>query len=77
MVYNIEIAQTFEAENSIKQELFYKSMLTSFNQAIQYVKINGILNEFQNRIITISEKTIAQKWFNKSEFENSIDRLEY
>jgi hypothetical protein len=77
MLYSIEIAQTFEAEYSIKQELFYKSMFTSFNQAIKFVKANGILSEFKERIISISTNTASQKWFNKSEFENSIERLEY
>jgi hypothetical protein len=50
MLYNIEIAQAFSAENTIKQELFYKSMLNSFEQAIVYMIGNGILNEFKIRI---------------------------
>jgi hypothetical protein len=36
MLYNIEIAQAFSSEKIIKQELFYKSMLTSFQQAISF-----------------------------------------
>jgi hypothetical protein len=61
MLYNIEIAQAF-SENTIKQELFYKSMLNSFEQAIVYMIGNGILNEFKIRIDAIHQETIVQNW---------------
>jgi hypothetical protein len=61
MLYNIEIAQAFSAENTIKQE-FYKSMLNSFEQAIVYMIGNGILNEFKIRIDAIHQETIVQNW---------------
>lgn len=47
MLYNIEIAQTFSAEKTIKQEMFFKSMLTSFQQAVSFLMEHGILSEFQ------------------------------
>jgi hypothetical protein len=56
MLYNIEIAQAFSAENTIKQELFYKSMLNSFEQAIVYMIGNGILNEFKIRLMLFIRK---------------------
>jgi hypothetical protein len=62
VLYNIEIAQAFSAENTIKQELFYKSMLNSFEQAIVYMIGNGILNEFKIRIDAIHQETIVQNW---------------
>ena len=68
MLYNIEIAQTFSAENSIKQEAFYKSMLNSFDQAVQFLIKNGILSEFRSRLNAIFQETIEQKWKNKKEF---------
>ena len=37
MLYNIEIAQTFSAEHPVKQELFYKSMFNSFDQAVVFL----------------------------------------
>jgi C4-dicarboxylate transporter len=77
MLYSIEIAQTFSAERVVKQELFYKSMFNSFEQAVIFMIANGILNEFKPRIIAINEETIRQNWYNKQEFDAIIERLEY
>lgn len=77
MLYNIEIAQAFSSENTIKQELFYKSMFNSFEQALTFLISNGILAEFKKRIIAIHDETVAQKWKNKSEFQAIIERLDY
>ncbi|HJS00925.1 MAG TPA: DUF6155 family protein [Flavobacterium sp.] len=68
MLYTIEIAQTFSAENSIKQEAFYKSMHNSFDQVVQFSVANGILGEFKARINAIYDEIIKQKWKNKSDF---------
>jgi hypothetical protein len=76
MLYNIEIAQTFSAEQPVKQELFYKSMFNSFDQAVVFLISNGILNEFKSRIHSIHNETIVQKWFNEPEFNAVIERLE-
>ena len=77
MLYAIEIAQTFSAERTVKQELFYKSMFNSFEQAVIFMIANGILNEFKSRIVSISNETIKQDWFNKQEFEAIVERFEY
>lgn len=77
MLYAIEIAQTFSAERPVKQELFYKSMLNSFEQAIKFMIAKGVLAEFKSRIIAISEETRQQKWYNKEEFNAIIERFEY
>ena len=53
MLYNIEIAQTFSSEHVIKQDLFFKSMFNSFEQAVTFLIANGILNDFKPRIISI------------------------
>ncbi|MDW8848749.1 DUF6155 family protein [Flavobacterium sp. MMLR14_040] len=76
MLYNIEIAQTFSSNNFIKQELFYKSMFNSFEQALNFVISNGILNEFNTRIIAIQQQTIQQKWKNKNDFEIILDKID-
>jgi hypothetical protein len=77
MLYNIEIAQTFASENTIKHELFYKSMFNSFEQAVIYLIANGILAEFKPRIIEIHNQTISQKWSNEPEFNAVLERFEY
>ncbi len=77
MLYNIEIAQTFSSEKTIKQELFFKSMLTSFQQAISFLMEHGILNEFQSRVVAIKDETIQQNWANQYEFNAIVERFEY
>ncbi len=77
MLYSIEIAQTFSAERVVKQELFFKSMFNSFEQAVIFMIANGILNEFKPRIIAINDETMRQNWYNKQEFDAIIERFEY
>lgn len=77
MLYSIEIAQTYAAEKIVKQELFYKSMLNSFEQAISFMIENGILYEFQNRVIAIKNETVAQDWINFFEFNAIVERFDY
>lgn len=77
MLYNIEIAQTFSSENTIKNDLFFKSMFNSFEQAVIFLIANGILNDFKPRIIAIHNQTIVQKWYNEPEFNAIMERFEY
>ncbi|TBX66976.1 hypothetical protein EZL74_09960 [Flavobacterium silvisoli] len=77
MLYNIEIAQAFSAEKIIKSELFFKSMLTSYHQAVSFLIENGILNEFKNRMMGIKEEAVNQDWFNAHQFEAIVERFEY
>jgi hypothetical protein len=76
MLYNIEIAQTFASKNIIKQELFYKSMFNSFEQALKFIISNGIISEFKNRLIAICDEALNQKWKNNADFKSSIEILE-
>lgn len=77
MLYNIEIAQAFSAEHIIKQELFFKSMLNSYEQAVVFLIANGILADFKERIVAIHRETILQRWKNEPEFNAILDRFEY
>ncbi|MRX40007.1 hypothetical protein GJU43_12035 [Flavobacterium sp. LC2016-23] len=76
MLFNLEIAQTFSAQNFIKQELFYKSMFNSFEQAVNFTISNGILNEFKPRIIAVEQETMQQKWKNRHDFETILDKID-
>jgi hypothetical protein len=76
MLYNVEIAQTFSAENLVKQELFYKSMFNSFEQALKFIISNGIINEFKHRLIAICDEASDQKWMNIADFKTTIELLE-
>lgn len=77
MLYAIEIAQTYTQEKPIKQELFYKSMLNSFESAISYMIEKGILNDFKSRVEGIKEQTILLKWINNYEFNAIVERFDY
>ena len=77
MLYNIEIAQAYSSENPIKQELFFKSMFNSFEQAVEFIISNCIYAEFKTRIGSIFQKTVDQKWINQYEFERIISRFEF
>ncbi len=76
MLYNIEIAQTFSSGNFVKQELFYKSIFNSFEQAVNFIISNGILSEFKTRILEIQQQTIQQKWKNMYDFEAILDKID-
>ena len=77
MLYNIEIAQTYTAEKIIKSDLFYKSMLNSFEQSIGYMIEKGNLYEFKTRVEKIKNQAIKQHWVNRFEFEAILERFEY
>lgn len=77
MLYNLEIAQSLSAEKVIKQELFFKSMLNSFQQAVSFMIEKGILIEFQDRVVAIKENAVTQDWINKYEFNAIVERFEY
>ncbi len=77
MLYNLEIAQTFTSEKAVTSETFYKSMLLSFNQLISYLIENGILSEFQNRVVGIKNESVAQNWQNAYEFNAIVERFDY
>lgn len=76
MLYNIEIAQTYSSQNFVKQELFYKSIFNSFEQAVNFSISNGILSDFRERIIAIEQETIQQKWKNKYDFKAILDKID-
>ncbi|WP_321297923.1 DUF6155 family protein [Marinifilum fragile] len=68
MLYNIEVAQTYTSEQFIKQESFYKSMLKSFQEAVKYIRDNGLDNEFKARLNKIVDESIDQNWMNSKGF---------
>lgn len=76
MLYNIEIAQAFASENFIKQDLFYKSMHNSFEQALKFIISNGIINEFKPRLLAIYQEVLNQKWRNHYDFQTNMELIE-
>lgn len=77
MCYHIEIAQAFSAEHIVKQELFFKSMLYSFEQTVRFLIANGILEDFKARITAISLQSSTQRWKNRQGFTTIVENFEY
>lgn len=73
MLYNIEVAQTYTQGNPPQNDVFYRSILKSFKELIQYATYHHLLDEFGERIervVTISEQ---QSWPNASLFDEAAD----
>ena len=75
MIYNLEIAQSFEETRKV-QEAFYKSMLNSFREALQYIAFNGILEDFKARILVVYETTQQRDWPFKEEYSRALDLID-
>lgn len=75
MFYNVEIAQAYAADKDNITEAFQKSMLNSFEQAVQYIVENGILEDFKSRIKKITLYTHEQNWPNSYKFVAIADRV--
>jgi hypothetical protein len=76
MLFNIETAQKFSAKRELKYASFYKSMLNSYKQVVDYVVANGMAPNFKERIATINNEAHRQHWENRKEFERIWDNFE-
>lgn len=80
MLFNIEIAQTYTFDKTIKQEAFYKSMLLSFSNALDFAQTNGLFAAFEERIRAIVHKSEELNWQNSialvDTFENALSNIE-
>ncbi len=76
MLFNIEIAQTYSSGKTINYSSFYKSILNSYTQVIEYVVSNGISVNFKERILKIHDEAFRQRWENRKEFERIYDNFE-
>lgn len=76
MLYSIEVAQIYCSEKKLSQEAFFKGILNSLNQAIPFLIENSILNDFKDRILTIIQEVICQKWTNEFEFRVILEKIQ-
>jgi hypothetical protein len=77
MLFAIEVAQKYSARREMRYASFYKSMLNSFEQAVNYVIANGIVSEFKPRILDIHNEAKRQHWENRQEFSNIAEKLDF
>ncbi|MFT4661126.1 MAG: hypothetical protein ACI8XB_001397 [Patiriisocius sp.] len=75
MLYNIEIAQSYTAEIRINQDSFYTSIFNSFEQAIIFIKEQGLSSDFELRITNVLDAVEAQNWINEAAFFRVKDSL--
>jgi len=76
MLFNIETAQKYSAKRQIRYDSFFKSMLNSYKQVVDYVAANGISVNFKERILAIHNEAHRQQWDNQKEFERIYDNFE-
>ena len=72
MVFNLETAQAFEELKKVPAT-FYKSMLNSFEETLQYVLLNYLLPEFKERILKIYQKVHERNWLHAESFARAMD----
>ena len=75
MLFSIEIAQKYSAKREMRYASFYKSILNSFEQAVNYTIVNGIVSDFKARIESIEKEVKRQNWENRFDFEHVMDKL--
>lgn len=73
MLFNIEIAQTYSDSVPQMPEAFYKSMLTSFKEVLQYLSYHQLKEDFGSRIENIIDQSESQKWSNTGLFEDAAN----
>ncbi|AWH75250.1 hypothetical protein DCS32_14075 [Dokdonia sp. Dokd-P16] len=73
MIFNIEIAQTFEQSSPGQPDAFYKSMLNSFKELVQYVTYHHLLEELGERLERIVALAEEGKWPNADLFDEAAD----
>ncbi len=72
MLFNIETAQRYNGDKRINQEAFYKSMLNSFTEMVEYIEINGLKSVYKKRLIDIADTAFDQEWFNAEAFDTLL-----
>ena len=75
MLYNLETAQTFSMDRNVP-DAFYKSMLNSFNEMVQYVSLNALLPNFKERIVKTYNFTEENNWGYQEGFSRALDILD-
>ncbi|MCJ7466462.1 MAG: DUF6155 family protein [Maribacter sp.] len=75
MLFNIETSQAFSNSKNL-QDSFFKSMLNSFNEAVQFISVHGMLDEFKDRVLKIYQSTQKNDWPLAEDFSKAMDILE-
>jgi len=72
MLFNLETAQRYNEKKRINQESFYKSMLNSFSQLVEFSELNGLRTVYEKRLTEIVDTAFEQEWFNAEGLDNLL-----
>jgi len=75
MLFNIEIALSYSAEKENIKDAFCKSILKSYDEAINYTSENGLTKEYSTRFEKIADESSNQNWFNRELFERLLNTI--
>ncbi len=75
MLFTIETAQKYSAKREMKYASFYKSMQNAFEQAVNFMIVNGILADYKERILAIYDEVKRQRWENHYEFNRVVEQF--
>jgi len=74
MLYNLEIATTYNREKPHSQDAFYISMYNSFETAIEHMAAFGLFPPMRERIIKILTHVEDNAWVNEQAFFNCAEK---
>ena len=69
MLFNINTAQRYSARRKV-YDTFYRSMIKSYEELINYVIENNMQQTYISEINDIAEEAWQQDWINKTAFED-------
>lgn len=72
MWYNLETAQKFSARRNVP-DAFYKSMLNSFKEAVQFTILNALVPEYRERMERVYKEIHRQNWLWIEDFDRVWD----
>ena len=72
MLFNLDTAQRYNEKKRINQEAFYKSMYNSFQQAVEFIRNNGLESVFKSRLNQILETAWDQEWINAEGLDRCV-----
>lgn len=75
MIFNMETAQRY-SKNQRVNEGFYKSMLRSYKEAVHYLVLHSLINEFKERILQFYKEVEEQDWYFQEEFRQLLEVIE-
>lgn len=75
MLYTIEICQSFSEERNVN-DVFYRSILRSYQQAVQFIIYHQFIPDYKKRVEKIYTLAQQQDWMYLEDFSEALIQLE-